>query len=49
VGLAYLVKFLVVKLIHLDLNFRFNMSIILIINYFLVIDNVFINLLRFKL
>jgi hypothetical protein len=31
------------KLIYLDLNFRFDMSIIFIANYFLVGDDVFID------
>jgi hypothetical protein len=34
VGLAQLIRFLVVKLIYLDLNFRFDMSDIFMINYF---------------
>jgi hypothetical protein len=33
----------VVKLIHLDLNFRFNISVVFITNYFLVGDIIFIN------
>jgi hypothetical protein len=32
--LAQLVRFLVVELIHLDLNFRFNMNIVFTTNYF---------------
>jgi hypothetical protein len=34
VGLAELIRFLVEELIHPDLNFRFNMSVVFMANYF---------------
>jgi hypothetical protein len=43
VGLIQLVRFLVIKLTHLYLNTRFNMSVAFTINYFLVGGNVSIN------
>jgi hypothetical protein len=41
--LAQLVSFLVVKLIYSDLNYIFNVGIIFMINYFLVVYDVSIN------
>jgi hypothetical protein len=40
---SLLIRFIVVKLIHLDLNFRFNISVVFITNYFLVGDIILIN------
>jgi hypothetical protein len=34
VGLAQLVRFLVVELTHSDLNFRFDMCVVFMANYF---------------
>jgi hypothetical protein len=42
-NLVHLIKFLVVELTHLSLNFRFNMSVVFINNYFLVRDDVLID------
>jgi hypothetical protein len=36
VCLVQLVRFLIVKLIYLDLNFKFDMNIVFMVNYFLV-------------
>jgi uncharacterized protein YydD (DUF2326 family) len=41
--LAQLVSFLVVKLIYLDLNYIFNIDIIFMINYFLVVYDISID------
>jgi hypothetical protein len=43
VDLAQLVRILVVKLIYLDLNFRFDIDVIFMTNYFSVRCDVFID------
>jgi hypothetical protein len=43
VGLVQLIRFLVVELIYLDLNYRFDMIIIFMTNYFLVEGNILID------
>jgi hypothetical protein len=40
VGLAQLIRFLVVKLIHSDLNHKFDIVVAFIINYFSVRDDI---------
>jgi hypothetical protein len=35
----FMVRFLVIQLIHIDLNFRFNIYVVFTINYFLVEDD----------
>jgi hypothetical protein len=43
VGLAQLIRFLVVELIHSDSDLIFNMSVVFMTNYFLVGDGVHID------